>query len=61
MSQIETVKIESDNKHGFITINKSDFDAKTHKLAGGDDGKKEPVKQETTAKKAQTTSRRRAK
>ena len=59
MINVETVEIQTEN--GVVVINKSDFDSKTHKLAGGDDGKKEPVKQETTAKKTQTTSRRRDK
>ena len=30
--KIETVKIVDENKRGFKTINKSDFDSKKHKL-----------------------------
>lgn len=32
MSKVETVEIQTDN--GKVTINKSDFDSKIHKLAG---------------------------
>ena len=28
----ETVKIQADSEHGFVIINKSDFDEKQHKL-----------------------------
>ena len=32
MAKVETVKIEDKNKRGFKTINKSNYDAKKHKL-----------------------------
>lgn len=42
MSVCETVIIETEN--GEVTINKSDFDPKVHKLAGEKKAKKKAVK-----------------
>lgn len=49
-----TVKVKADNEHGFMVINESDFDAKTHEAFDADEGAKKAtvaeIKDALTAK-----------